>query len=44
MLQEFGETELAAEAFHEVLDLNPHYENAKAALKQLESSGIGRSL
>lgn len=44
MLQEFGEEALAAEAFHQVLALNPHHENAKTALKQLGTSGLGQSL
>lgn len=44
MLQEFGEYELASEAFHQVLVLNPHHDSAKTALDQLKGSGIGQTL
>jgi len=44
MLQEFGETQLAADAFHQVLALHPHHENAKTALGQLKGQGIGQTL
>ncbi|WP_298970085.1 tetratricopeptide repeat protein [uncultured Roseobacter sp.] len=44
MLQEFGDFERAAEAFDQVLALNPHHENAKSAMQQLKRSGIGRTL
>ncbi|MEM6887113.1 MAG: tetratricopeptide repeat protein [Pseudomonadota bacterium] len=44
MFQEFGEDALAADAFRSVLALNPHHENAKTALGQLKSSGIGQTL
>jgi len=44
MLREFGDLELAAEAFDQVLALNPHHEHAKTAKEQLAASGIGRTL
>lgn len=44
MFQEFGDLERAAEAFGQVLSLNPHHENAKTAMQQLKQSGIGRTL
>lgn len=44
MLQEFGDLERAGDAFQQVLDLNPHHENANTAIEQLKQSGIGRTL
>lgn len=44
MLQEFGDLERAGGAFQQVLDLNPHHENANTAIEQLKQSGIGRTL
>jgi tetratricopeptide (TPR) repeat protein len=44
LFQEFDEPQLAAEAFEQVLALNPHHESAKAALGQLKGRGIGQTL
>ena len=44
MMQEFDEPARAEAAFRAVLALHPHHENAKSALEQLKSSGIGRTL
>jgi tetratricopeptide (TPR) repeat protein len=44
MLQETGNLARAEQAYRKVLDLHPHHENAKTALDQLKSSGIGRDL
>ena len=44
MLQELGKNRSAAELYRRVLVLNPHHENAKKALEQLKSEGIGRTL
>jgi tetratricopeptide (TPR) repeat protein len=44
LFQEFDEPQLAADAFRQVLALNPHHENAKTALEQLKGRGIGQTL
>lgn len=44
MFQQFGDTARAEVAFRQVLSLNPHHEQAKAALEGLKAEGIGRTL
>lgn len=44
MFQQFDDTARAAEAFHKVLSLNPHYEQAKQALDRLTIEGRGQTL
>lgn len=44
LFQTFGETRRAEDAFRQVLDLNPHHENATQALDSLKRDGIGRTL
>lgn len=44
LFQRFEDYHRAETAFREVLDLNPHHEEAKEALEALKRQGIGREL
>jgi Flp pilus assembly protein TadD len=44
MLEEFGDLRRAERAFLKVLALHPNHQNAKSALEQLKTQGIGRTL
>ncbi|HBB82285.1 MAG TPA: hypothetical protein DC031_03185 [Sulfitobacter sp.] len=44
MIQEFGDLGRAAELYRRALALNPHHDDARAALERLRRDGIGREL
>ncbi|WP_255209607.1 tetratricopeptide repeat protein [Sulfitobacter donghicola] len=44
LLEEVGNSRSAAQLYRRVLALNPNHENAKSALEQLKTKGIGRTL
>ena len=44
LLEELGDNRKATQLYRRVLALNPHHKNAEAALEQLKTVGIGRTL